>query len=56
MVFSVGDVKTVAGEREALRSIKSRFVERAVSRANVARSDSVDQRAVEFRDDDAVVI
>ena len=30
MVFSVGDVKIIAAEREALRTIESRFIERAV--------------------------
>src|SRR6185369_12047048 len=56
MVFSVRDVKTIAGERHALRTIESRFVERAVSSAGIACADRVDKRAVEFCDNDAIVI
>ena len=56
MVFSVGDVKTVAVQRHSLRTIEGRFIKSAVSRAALACADCFDERAVEFCDDDAVVI
>src|SRR6185369_13086152 len=56
MVFSIGDVETITGERHPLRTIESRFVEGAVSSAGIACADRIDERAVEFRDHNAVVI
>src|SRR6185503_15969352 len=56
MVLGVGDVETVAGQCETLRPVESRFIERAVSSADISRANCIDKRAVEFGDDDAVVI
>ena len=56
MVFSIGDIKTIAGECHALRAIESRFIERAVSSAGIACADRIDERAVKLRHDDAIVI
>jgi hypothetical protein len=56
MIARVGDVERVAFEREALRPPEGGGVERAVLRALRARADGLDERAVEPRDDDAVVV
>src|ERR1051325_1240751 len=56
MVFRIGDVKIVAAQRKTLRTIESRGIESAVFGADFARADRLDECAVEFSDDDAVVI
>src|SRR6185503_17572025 len=56
MVLGVCGVQNVGGECETLRPVKSRFIERAVSSADISRANCIDKRAVEFGDDDAVVI
>src|SRR5215510_9654623 len=56
MVFGVGDVEAIAGERQTLWTIESRFVETAVSRADISRSDSVNQRSVEFGNDNPIMV
>ena len=56
VVFGIGDVETIAGERETLRTIESRFVESTVSSADVSRADGIDECAIEFGDDDAIVV
>ena len=56
MIFSVGDVKIVAGESQTLRTIKSCFIECAIRGAGLASADRVYKRAVEFSDNDAIVI
>ena len=56
MVSRVGDVETVSGERETLRAIESRFVERAVNSAGIACADRLHECAVEFSNNDAIVI
>src|SRR5215216_1448983 len=56
MVFSVSDVKIVAGERQTLRTIKSCFIKRAVRGAGFASTDCFYQRTVEFCNNDAIVI
>ena len=56
MVLSVGDIESIAMQRDTLRTIESRFIKCAVSSARFACADRFDERAVELCDNDAVVI
>jgi hypothetical protein len=56
VVLRVGDVEPIAFEREPLRAVETRPLKTAVRRAARARADGVEERAVETRDDDAVVV
>src|SRR6185369_14018933 len=56
MVFSVRDVKTLAVQRQTLWPMESSLVKGAVFRADLAAADGLDERAVEFSNDYAVVI
>ena len=56
MVFGIGDVEIVAGESQALRTIKRRFIECAISRAGVTSAHCLHEGAVKFGDNDPIVI
>src|SRR5437764_13275665 len=56
MILRVCDVERIIVERETLWAKESCLIERAILCAARARADCVDERAVEFGDDDAVVI
>ena len=56
MVFGVGHVELVAGERHSLRMVKRGRRERPVLFADGAAAGNVEQLAVQGRDDDAVVV
>jgi hypothetical protein len=56
MVFRVGYVELVAGERHSLRMLKRGRRERAVLFADGAAAGNVEQLAVQRRDHDAVVV
>src|SRR5215217_7343127 len=56
VVFGVGNVEAVAAEGEALRAIESCFVEGAVNGADLTGADGFRERAIEFGNNDSVVI
>src|SRR5687767_4820674 len=56
MILSVGNVKTIACERQPLRAIESRFIKRAIGCAGLACADGFYQRAIQLRNNDAIMV
>ena len=56
MVLSIGDVQRLAREHQALRPEERGLIERSVLGSMRSGTDSFDQRAIEFRYHNAVMV